>query len=94
MNYSICYKDAKGRTDHSEFLPYVNDEAAVGYAKQQSADYAIVEVWKGDNLVTRLEADPPVATAAKPDAGDVDSWNNEGGARRAHGRTFAAPPAI
>jgi hypothetical protein len=63
MNYSIRYKDALGITARSEFLPFDADADASGYAKETMAKNAMVEVWKGDALVLRLERAAPGAGA-------------------------------
>lgn len=54
MNYSIQYKNGRGITARSEFLPFETDAAAIEYGRDSSSGNASVEVWKGDNLVTRL----------------------------------------
>jgi hypothetical protein len=55
MNYSICYQDTKGVTKRSEFLPFDQDYDAVAYAHTALAKNALVEVWKGDALVSRMD---------------------------------------
>ena len=55
MNYSISYKDAAGITLRSEFLEFDADEAASAFAKRDLAQSALIEVWKGDHLLIRLE---------------------------------------
>ena len=63
MNYSIQYKDARGLTARSEFLPFDTDDDALGYGREGASSNAIVEVWKGDDLLARLagnEADDKI----------------------------------
>lgn len=55
MNYSIRYKDAMGITIRTEFLPFGDDEQASGYARDHAGKTAMVEVWKADALVVRLD---------------------------------------
>ena len=54
MNYSIRYKDAKGITSRSEFLPFDTDGAARTYAADELPSSPMIEVWKGDDLLARL----------------------------------------
>jgi len=54
MNYSIRYKDAKGITSRSEFLPFATDGAAETYAAEELPSSPKIEVWKGDDLLVRL----------------------------------------
>jgi hypothetical protein len=75
MNYSICYLKSDGCTERSEFLPFESDASAVRYANSQMRTAALVEVWKGDALLVRL--DRAAQTAEKH-----SSWENEGGALR------------
>lgn len=67
MHYSICFKNDAGHTQRSEFTRFKTDDDAIGYGRKSSRDAAIVEVWKGDHLLVRLEdADtgpPPIAQA-------------------------------
>jgi hypothetical protein len=91
-NYSICYLDAGGRTQNSEFLPFEDNGVAIDFARIGLLRSAIVEVWKDNNLVSRLFREPTarVATAGVADhavrafaradgKGDLDGWDNEGG---------------
>lgn len=55
MNYSINYKDTMGITIRTEFLPFDDDEQASGYAREHAAKTPMVEVWKADALVIRLD---------------------------------------
>lgn len=55
MNYSICFKNDAGQTQRSEFTPFDTDKDAVVYGRESRADTSIVEVWKGDCLLVRLE---------------------------------------
>ena len=59
MNYSVQYKNAGGITERSEFLPFDTDSEANAYAQIDLPRYFIVEVWKGNALVTRTFRDPP-----------------------------------
>ena len=54
MNYSIRYKDAKGITSRSEFLPFDTDSAARTYAAEELPSSPMIEVWNGDDLLVRL----------------------------------------
>lgn len=54
MNYSIAYKNRKGLTQRSEFLPFDDDAAAIAHGKLDTGANPIVEVWKGDALLVRL----------------------------------------
>ena len=54
LNYSIQYKNARGITARSEFLPFATDADAMEHGREGSARDAIVEVWKGDHLLVRL----------------------------------------
>ncbi len=58
-NYSICYLDSQGRTESTQFLPFEDHTAAAAYARIGVIRSAIVEVWKGENLITRLYHDAP-----------------------------------
>lgn len=55
MNYSISYKNGRGLTQRSEFLPFDNDAAAIAHGKLDNGANPIVEVWKGDALLVRLD---------------------------------------
>ncbi|HVV32011.1 MAG TPA: hypothetical protein VHC73_02190 [Vitreimonas sp.] len=55
MKYSISYKDAAGITTRSECLPFDTDEDASAFVKQDLSKTALIEVWKGDHLLVRLE---------------------------------------
>ena len=61
MNYSIASKDASGVTAHTEFLPFDDDDAATQFARTEHAKYPLVEVWKNDQLVLRLERGSPAS---------------------------------
>ena len=54
MNYSIQYKNAGGITSRSEVLPFETDLEAMDHGRAGSGRNAIVEVWKGENLLVRL----------------------------------------
>ena len=54
MNYSIRYKDAKGITNRSEFLPFATDGEAKHYANTELPKNSMIEVWKNDDLLVRL----------------------------------------
>lgn len=54
MHYSIQYKNARGITARSEFLPFASDAEAMLHGREGSGRDAIVEVWKGDKLLVRL----------------------------------------
>ncbi len=57
MNYSVRYLDKGGITERSEFLPFDSDAAANAHSKIGAPHHSIVEVWKGDNLVSRTFRD-------------------------------------
>lgn len=57
MNYSIRYLNERGITERSEFLPFDTDAAAGAHAHSDLSRHFIVEVWKGDNLLTRTFRD-------------------------------------
>jgi hypothetical protein len=65
MHYSICFKNDVGHTQRSEFTRFKTDNDAIVYGRKSSREMAIVEVWKGDHLLVRLEgknvAAPPAA---------------------------------
>lgn len=95
-DYSICFLDRQGRTQGSEFLPFADNKAAVAYARIGMVRNAIVEVWKGGDLVARLYRDAPqinlpgvgIAESARLALGRaeprarIEAWDNEGGAGR------------
>jgi len=55
MNYSICFKSEAGHTQRSEFSPFKSDNDAILYGRKCRGETSIVEVWKGDSLLIRLE---------------------------------------
>ena len=59
MNYSVKYLDPGGLTERSEFLPFDTDAEANAHAQLDLPRHFIVEVWKGDALLTRSFRDPP-----------------------------------
>jgi hypothetical protein len=54
VNYSIQYKNARGITARSEVRPFETDADAMAHGREGSGRDAIVEVWKGDQLLVRL----------------------------------------
>src|SRR6185436_17967483 len=93
-NYSIGYLDSEGRTEGSQLLPFDDNKAAIDYARIGVVRNAVVEVWKDNDLVTRLYRDAPqpnlpgvnpaenavlALDRAHPKAG-LEDWDNEGGA--------------
>jgi hypothetical protein len=91
-NYSICYLDAGGRTQNSELLPFEDNRTAVDFARIGLVRSTIVEVWKDNDLVSRLSRDPSaravtagvadnaVRAFARADGRNgLDGWDNEGG---------------
>lgn len=60
MNYSIRYQGESGITDRSEFLAFDSDDAAADHAQLAGARHFIVEIWKGDTLLSRTFRDEPV----------------------------------
>jgi hypothetical protein len=61
MNYSIRYQDDKGITERSEFLAFESDADATDHTKIDSPRHSIVEVWKGDHLLSRKFRDAPAS---------------------------------
>ena len=59
VNYSIRYKDAKGITSRSEFLPFATDGEAKTYASDELPSSAMIEIWKGDDLLVRIQRPDP-----------------------------------
>jgi len=59
MDYSIRYLNERGITERSEFLPFATDAAAGDHAQGDKGRHFIVEIWKGDNLLTRTFRDAP-----------------------------------
>jgi hypothetical protein len=57
MNYSIRYMNEKGVTERSEFLTLESDDAATDHAHADLRRHFIVEVWKGDELLSRTFRD-------------------------------------
>ncbi len=55
MKYSISYKDASGVTLRSEYLDFDADEEASAFARKDASQNALIEVWKGNHLLVRLE---------------------------------------
>lgn len=55
MHYSICFKNDHGLTQRSECTRFKTDNDAIAYGRNGGAEAAIVEVWKGDHLLVRLE---------------------------------------
>jgi hypothetical protein len=55
MHYSISFKNRAGHTQRSEFTRFKTDDDAIGYGRKSSRETAIVEVWKGNHLLARLE---------------------------------------
>ncbi len=96
-NYSICYLDARGHTQSSEFLPFDDNGTAVGFARIGLIRSDIVEVWKDNDLVERLFRDPSPdasgadvadnaarAIARAERRGSLENWDNDGGAAVPH----------
>lgn len=54
LKYSIQYKNGRGLTSHSEFLSFETDLEAIAHGRSGSGRDAIIEVWKGENLLVRL----------------------------------------
>ncbi len=85
MNYSIWYKDASGVTQRSDCIRFDSDDDAARRAGSELHGNAIIEVWKGDHLLTRLfrdnpgESTPAAAGAFAREPSVVASWENEGG---------------
>ena len=55
MHYSICFKNDRGQTQRSEYTRFKTDSDAIIYGRKSTRETAIVEVWKGDHLLVRLE---------------------------------------
>jgi hypothetical protein len=94
QTYSISYLDKGGRTELSEFLTFDDNPAAVAHARIGLLKNHIVEIWTGDNLVTRLYREEPAAVGTRAPvlvqevesylspAVAVTDWESEGGAAR------------
>ena len=61
MHYSICFKNDHGHTQRSEYTRFKTDADAIGYGRRSTREAAMIEVWKGDHLLVRLEQKEPVA---------------------------------
>jgi hypothetical protein len=59
LSYSIRYLNEKGITERSEFLALESDTAATDYARVDLGRHFIVEVWKGEDLLSRTFRDSP-----------------------------------
>ncbi|MBX9746077.1 MAG: hypothetical protein K2X34_04200 [Hyphomonadaceae bacterium] len=59
MNYSIRYLNERGVTERSEFLSLESDAAATDYARVDLRRHFIVEIWKGEDLLSRTFRDSP-----------------------------------
>ena len=59
MNYSIRYQNDNGITERSEFLAFDSDAAAADHAETDSGRHFIVEIWKGEDLLSRTYRDDP-----------------------------------
>lgn len=59
MTYSIRYQNDDGITERSEFLAFDSDAAASDHAQLSSGRHFIVEIWKGDQLLSRIFRDVP-----------------------------------
>ena len=64
MHYSICFKNDRGLTQRSEYTRIKTDNDAIVYGRKSTADAAIVEVWRGNDLLIRLEDGDGVAPPA------------------------------
>ena len=59
MNYSIRDKNDNGITERSEFLAFESDAGAAEHAQIGSGRHFIVEIWKGEALLSRTYRDDP-----------------------------------
>ena len=58
MNYSFRHLNERGITQRSEFLAMESDAAAIEHAKLDTPRATlIVEVWRGDTLLSRIPQD-------------------------------------
>ena len=55
MKYPISFRAGDGVTVRSEVMLFQSDEEALAYGKAEASKSAIVEVWKGDDLLIRLD---------------------------------------
>lgn len=55
MFYSICFKNDRGHIQRSEYTRFKTDDDAMIYGRKSTRETAIVEVWKGDHLLVRLD---------------------------------------
>jgi hypothetical protein len=67
MHYAIAYKNSAGHTQRSEFTRFDSDSDALNHGRRGVRDNAIVEVWKGDQLLARL-GDGEAKAASPPSA--------------------------
>ena len=65
MHYSICFKNGEGHTQRSEFTRFDTDNDAIGYGRSSTRETAIIEVWRGDHLLARLEGKADAAPVAQ-----------------------------
>ncbi len=78
-DYSVRYMDEFGRSSPSDFLKFKDDGSATQFARAGLAGNAVVEVWRGNMLIVRLDARDREAgiqavatdTAAAEDADDA-----------------------
>ena|SRR5690242_16541586 len=91
QNYSVRYLDKGGRAVRSEFMPFDTNPAAVAYARIGLLRNDVIEIWRDDNLVTRLYREEPstvvpgailvkeLVSYLSPATGGAQ-WDSEGGA--------------
>jgi hypothetical protein len=72
-DYSFRYLDAHGRTQASDYLKLLNNDAAIAFGRECLARSDVVEVWAGNKLVITLKADssgqPPPTDEIATEAG-------------------------
>lgn len=72
-DYSFRYLDAHGRTQASDYLKLLNNDAAIAFGRECLARSDVVEVWAGNKLLITLKAEPsgqpPVAGSNATEGG-------------------------
>lgn len=56
-DYSFRYLDALGRTQASDYLKLLNNDAAIAFGRECLARSDVVEVWAGNKLLITLKAE-------------------------------------
>jgi hypothetical protein len=69
MHYAVCYRNGAGHIQRSEYTRFKTDADALSYGRRGCREAAVVEVWKGNDLLARLQAcdRPPLRHDAEGD---------------------------